>query len=197
MPTLRKFRLEIKSHTRQKLEDSAGRRNRSAAIAIALMWYLGLRISEVVKLRWPDLDFLQTTRPTATIRAEITKTKATRILPIPTPLVRKLEKHLGRSEQEPPLLAPCGWVVTHRNKDKPLTPRAVQYALAVACVATETDHLAPHDFRHSFATRLLRASNIRITQLALGHRSITSTAIYTHPTLDEIEAAMTRATMED
>lgn len=48
----------------------------------------------------------------------------------------------------------------------------------------------PHMLRHTFATRLLENSNLRIVQLALGHEAITSTQIYVHPSTDEMAQAV-------
>lgn len=52
-------------------------------------------------------------------------------------------------------------------------------------------NVTPHTLRHTFATRLLRAtSNIRLVQKALGHADLSTTMIYTHIVDDELEAAM-------
>jgi integrase len=57
--------------------------------------------------------------------------------------------------------------------------------------------VTPHSLRHTFATRLLKVSSTRLVQLALGHKSITTTELYTHPTVDEIELAMAKAFNEE
>ena len=48
----------------------------------------------------------------------------------------------------------------------------------------------PHILRHTFATKLLAVSNLRIVQQVLGHKNISSTQIYTHPSTDEIAEAI-------
>jgi len=48
----------------------------------------------------------------------------------------------------------------------------------------------PHILRHTFATRLLAVSNLRIVQQVLGHKHIASTQIYTHPSTDQIAEAI-------
>lgn len=48
----------------------------------------------------------------------------------------------------------------------------------------------PHILRHTFATRLLSVSNLRIVQKVLGHKNIQTTQIYTHPSNDDISEAI-------
>ncbi len=50
-----------------------------------------------------------------------------------------------------------------------------------------------HDFRHTFATRLLRKTgNIKLVQKALNHSDIRTTTKYAHVLDDEVGAAMER-----
>jgi integrase len=167
------------------------------SIAIALLWYTGIRVSELCQLTWPNADIFSTNRPLLTLPPSITKTRTPRVLPLPLPLVRRLEQHAAHDTNQLPLVRPEAFIIHHLKKTDPYSTRAIQYALGDAAKTLKLNHITPHSFRHSFATRMLRVSNIRITQLALGHASITSTAIYTHPTLDEIETAMTKAALED
>jgi integrase/recombinase XerD len=197
MPSQPKPRQEISTLDRQQLEGVLFNRSPGLSLAIALLWYTGIRVSELCQLTWTNADIFGTNRPLLTLPASITKTRTPRVIPLPLPIVRRLEQHAAASENQLPLVKPEGFIINHRKKTDPYSTRAIQYALEEASRSLGIAHITPHSFRHSFATRMLRVSNIRITQLALGHRSITSTAIYTHPTLDEIEQAMTKAALED
>ena len=63
-----------------------------------------------------------------------------------------------------------------------LHPSVIQRAVTQAGKAAGLTHrVTCHTFRHSFATHLLEDGyDIRTVQELLGHRSVTTTMIYTH-----------------
>lgn len=51
-------------------------------------------------------------------------------------------------------------------------------------------NFTPHDTRHTAATRVLRASNMKVVQNLLGHDRITTTEKYTHAVAEDVRAAL-------
>jgi integrase/recombinase XerC len=70
-----------------------------------------------------------------------------------------------------------------------LTTRSVGRILAKYVLKSGLDPAAsPHSLRHSFATHLLdHGADIRGVQELLGHRSLTTTQIYTHVTTGKLQ----------
>lgn len=79
---------------------------------------------------------------------------------------------------------PAKWLFfSGQYPDQPLNCRCVQkefqYSAKRAGIIKE--NIRPHSLRHSFATHLLDSNlNLRVIQELLGHKHVSSTAIYTH-----------------
>lgn len=76
---------------------------------------------------------------------------------------------------------PKHWLFPGRIADRPITVRAVQEMFArVKKKAGIVKPATCHTLRHSFATHLMESgTNLRYIQELLGHRTPTTTAIYT------------------
>lgn len=188
-----KARQEISWDEFRALRNQLQRSNPAMALAANLGWYAGLRVSEACRIIWADCGDLQSLCRRLSLPATITKNRQPRTIPISAPLAKALLTYrqeqlpLGTNERT------AGAILTHKLTDQPLTTRAVQKAFRRAARIQKLGRLTPHTLRHTFATRLLKVSTTRLVQLALGHASINTTELYTHPTLDDLELAMAKA----
>jgi excisionase family DNA binding protein len=123
----------------------------------------GLRFSELLNLRWADVDFER-----KSLRVEHTKSGKARFIPINTLLLGVLEK-LRAEHQDGKLvfILKAGSVRTGFKK-------ALQKA--------KIESLTFHDLRRSFGTRLLeRGTDIITIGKLYGHSSVLVTQNYLHP----------------
>jgi len=99
-------------------------------------------------------------------------------------------QHLWRSHRHP------RWLLPDRKGTNAVTADVVAATFRAAAVeAGIAGHITTHTLRHSYATRLLEQGvDIRVVQILLGHRSITSTARYAH--LSEPLRASLRRTLD-
>lgn len=154
-----------------------------------LMLDAGLRVGEVVKLQMSHLYFNGKPVQSLVLTKEITKNHVERIVPISTRLKEALEKYwykhpwLFSRNNNKPAFAPF-------MSDKTLTTRQVERIINMAGWKALGRPVHPHMLRHTFASKLMRITDIRTIQELLGHSSITSTQLYTHPNEDDKKKAI-------
>ncbi|MGH9932139.1 MAG: tyrosine-type recombinase/integrase [Pyrinomonadaceae bacterium] len=166
----------------------------SLELAALFMFEMGLRVGEVHKLTWSHVKDLDTPAARLQITAEITKTGYARTLPLTPQIATALSgEYTDALALNNTALEKFERIILKKNRLNP-TVRWFQLRIGKTAQSELGFKIKPHTLRHSFATRLLAVSNVRLVQLALGHRSIRSTQIYTHPTLSDLHAAMTKAT---
>lgn len=130
----------------------------------------GLRVSEACRLETTDI---LSDRMLLHIRE--TKGGGDRYTLLPRALLKELREYWRDCRPSPPLL------FEGRRAGSPLT-RSTVYDVCrrVAAQAGLPRRVSPHTLRHSFATHLLEDGiDLRVIQALLGHRSISSTEIYT------------------
>ena len=135
------------------------------------MYGTGLRVSEAAHLRIKDIDGQR-----MTIRVEQGKSRKDRYTVLSERLLDTLRCYWKRYR-------PKDWLFPSfvRPADS-ISRDGIGYMVERARVrANIKKDVSPHTLRHCFATHLLEAGvNIRVIQLLLGHRSLSSTQVYTH-----------------
>ena len=184
----------------QKLYDAIGaehpehihtKQQRTRAVVVLLALDAGLRIGEIHLLRREHVIFNGVVLDSVTITPDITKTKRERTVPLSHRLKMILQLHLDNAlAGDTPN---SQWPVVYGfDVTLPLTIRQMQRIIADTTQHAIGFPVHPHFLRHTFATRLIKKTNLRIVQELLGHVSIQSTQIYTHPTTEDMKNAISQ-----
>ncbi len=157
----------------------------------------GLRVSELVALNLSDVDFLG---EVIHLRG---KGKKERVSPIGSSALQCIQRYLTfrdtdsrKDSFDPEAL----FVNKHGQR---LSTRSVRRKLDKYLKQAGLDpRISPHTLRHSFATHMLNnGADLRVVQELLGHRSLSTTQIYTHLTSNKMkkiyENSHPRAQQED
>ncbi len=158
-------------------------------LAIHLMLYAGLRVGEITKLTWDILIYDKHPKLTLDIPNGIAKNASGREIPTAAALATVISQtwyNHARNRH----MTQWDLALASRPNGPAISPRTIQRT--VKDIADKTCHytVTPHTLRHTFATRLLRATDIRTVQEALGHARITTTQIYTHPNRQAMRSAL-------
>lgn len=147
---------------------SVGRHRHRDATLILLSYRHGLRVSEAIALRWDLVDLKR-----GTIHVPRIKNGVDSVHPLSGPEIRALRR-LRRDYPESPLL-----FCTERRG--PMTASNVRKMIARASRRAKLGFpVHPHQLRHSCGYTLAnKGVDTRSLQAYLGHRSITSTVVYT------------------
>lgn len=156
---------------------------------VLVMLDASLRVGEAVQLLKSDLWCGMAANTNLVVRAEIAKTRTERIIPITARLKKAIENLLRYvwAEDVESMDTPAFYVA---HVPRPLSIRQVQKIVARASMFSIHRQIHPHVLRHTFATRVMKQSDSRVVQQLLGHASLTSTQIYTHPDQEDRKKAI-------
>lgn len=167
-------------------DDDRGLRDRAI---LETMYSAGLRVSEVVGINEGDLDWHE---QLVRIRGKGRRERLSPLGSYALKALRRWFKVRRLSPKEPE--GPPAPVFLNRFGRR-ITTRSVARMLEKHLKQADLDlRTTPHTLRHSFATHLLdRGADIRSVQELLGHKSLTTTQIYTHVSTTALRAAYEKA----
>lgn len=149
-----------------------------------LMLDAGLRVGEVVQLTVAHLWFSDNPVRSLVLTSDITKNHKERTVPVNTRLSSAIVEFIS-SHFSNTVILPTYRVFNSTSTGKSLTTRQVENIINNAASKSIGRLINPHMLRHTFASKLMRVTNMRTVQLLLGHSFLTSTQIYTHPNEDD------------
>lgn len=158
-------------------------------LAILFMLDAGLRVGEVIGVTYNDAFFQNGSVHTLILRSCIAKRHKEREIPLTDRLRFALQRFCpGRLLIEN---FPLTQKLISRTPQGPaLTTRAIEKMTENAGMKSLHFPVHPHMLRHTWATRLLKLTDIRTVQILLGHAHLSSTQIYTHPNSDDMKNAI-------
>ena len=149
---------------------------------IELMYATGLRVSELVNLKYNNINleigFISTSG----------KGGKERVVPMGEYALERIKQYIERSRpailkgRSSPHVFISSW-------GRGLTRQSFWMIIKkYARTAGIKQDISPHSLRHSFATHLLeRGADLRSVQIMLGHSDISTTQIYTHITRERLK----------
>lgn len=158
-------------------------------LMLLIFYDAGLRLSELVNLRFCDVTLSYNQINLSICIEKTLKHGLSRTVKMTDHIRSELQLYIGADPlyHEHNLQRP---LFHTKYQYKHLTSRAIQlwlHKLSVACIGRS---IHPHVLRHTFATRLMRVAPMPVVQQLLGHKRLSSTQIYMHPSQDDCSLAI-------
>jgi len=136
-------------------------------LVLMFLYYTGIRLNEIINLKWNDIDFQRNV-----IHIKVAKGEKERVIFLHDNLKNFIEYFNLKKEGS----------IFFSNFGKKYSQRTIQIIVKNAAEkAGIGKRITPHTLRHSFATHLLEGgADIRHIQSLLGHKNLQTTQIYTH-----------------
>lgn len=170
-----------------------GELSRGYDAAVRFAFLTGCRRMEILGLEWPHVDFFSRR---FTVLGKGSKVRTIPMSDAVHDLLWSLKDHHPVkvfTYEARRTRKPLGLV---RGKHYPLTEAGLKTAMRRAVPKAGVENFRFHDTRHTAATRVLRASNLKVAQRLLGHADIATTTKYAHALDDDIRAALNAAAVQ-
>ena len=164
-----------------------GQRDRAI---LELLYGTGVRLGEVVRLDLTDLDLRS-----GVLLVRTGKGRKDRIVPIGAAAATALDRYLTEIRPRLANASEPGLFVNQSGRRLQAPGLRVRVHEAGRRIGIS---LTPHALRHAYATHLLRGgADLRHVQALLGHRSLTTTAIYTRVAITDLRSVIQKCHPRD
>lgn len=132
-------------------------------VAISILWFCGVRVGELVKLKMNDIDL-----ENKFLVVRKSKSRKGRKIPIHPELVKTLESYLPIKRE----VSKCEYLLVSFN-DKPFSSDTMRNKITTIAKDCGFHEITCHSFRRSLATRLLEQNtDLLVIKEILGHANL-------------------------
>lgn len=174
----------------KKLLTASSQRDIRDFTMIYLALSTGLRCSELVGLFIEDFAPFGDVSRILTVPSRIGKNNKKRDIPINHETRSVLARYLKSKQLRHHSTNSDSYLFVSHYTQKPLSSRDFQRIVHDISISSLGRSISPHILRHTFATRLLKHTNLRVVQEVLGHVNIQTTQIYTHVDINDVSLAI-------
>jgi len=157
---------------------------------VSLALGTGLRNNELINLTIEMIKPYTDITKILYLPCTIAKGGISRDIPLHPDLRSDLWRFLTWKQNNNEPSHPADYLFISKYTHRRLSSRDFQRIVDKISIKSIKRKIHPHILRHTFATRLLAVSNLRIVQKALGHKNISTTQIYTHPSSSDLSEAV-------
>ena len=158
-----------------------------------LMLHCGLRIGEVSALDVEHVWRAGYVHPAINLVRGTTKGHKARFVDIPQSVRFLIETHMKHLVEDDPDLKPTTPLFLGHKRKQRLGVSGIGRIVNSISLLALGRRLHPHILRHTYATILMKYTNIRVVQTLLGHSKLGTTEIYTHVSSEDCKSAVNQA----
>jgi len=164
-------------------EDFEGRRDKAV---VSLFYGTGIRLSELVGIRFSDLNLNE-----KMVKVNGKRDKQ-RLVPFPLEISTVLTDYITLRNE---LFPDAGnFLFLTENGDPVYNKLIYRIVKRQLSLVTTVEKKSPHILRHSYATHLLnRGADLNAIKELLGHANLAATQIYTHTTFEQLKKVYKQA----
>jgi integrase/recombinase XerC len=164
-------------------EDFEGRRDKAV---VSLFYGTGIRLSELVGIRFADLNLNE-----KMVKVNGKRDKE-RLVPFPLEIASVLSDYICLRNKLFPLAE--NFLFLTGNGEPAYNKLIYRIVKRQLSLVTTVEKKSPHILRHSYATHLLnRGADLNAIKELLGHANLAATQIYTHTTFEQLKKVYKQA----
>ncbi|HOK14046.1 MAG TPA: tyrosine recombinase XerC [Candidatus Kapabacteria bacterium] len=171
-----------KAETELLFSEAISQSSSQVVCLIELLYGCGLRISEALNLKLNDIDYYN-----KQVKV-LGKGNRERIVPIGSKAIEAIKNHLKMRETS------SNYLFCSKTGSKLNPAVAYRQIKREITKVSGTKRKSPHTLRHTFATHMLdNGADLKAVSEMLGHKSLSTTQIYTHLSVERLKQAYKQA----
>ncbi|MDN3668834.1 tyrosine-type recombinase/integrase [Echinicola jeungdonensis] len=157
-------------------------------MVMEFLYLTGVRLSELIQLRWSDIDFHE---QSVKVKG---KRKKERIIPLTKGLFENIILYRKVCAETFSNVNESDYFIVNNTRKQAYPMMIYRIVRKYLDLFAQTTKRSPHLLRHTFATHLLnKGADLNAVKDLLGHANLAATQVYTHNSMEKLKAVFEQA----